>query len=113
MDKDLGGLMQYWWVIVTIASSMLAGYLSYKANVSKQTSWAIYLWALNILPIWAIVARYSKRILFDGILYDTLLVITYTSTVLFLTNKSAPLNTIQTISVIIIVLSLIVFKLAE
>jgi hypothetical protein len=105
--------MQYWWVLVTIASSMLAGYLSYRTNLTKETSWPIYLWLINIIPTWSLIARNSTNILYDGMVYDTLLIVTYTATMLFLTNKSYPLNIIQVICIIIVTLALIIFKLAE
>jgi hypothetical protein len=105
--------MQYLWILAVIASSSFAGYLSYKSNISQDLKWTVYLWALNILPIWAIIARYSKSLIFDGLLYDTLLIVSYTVAVVAFSNKTISLNAIQTSCVGIIVLALIIFKIAE
>ena len=106
-------MLNYWWVLVTMLSSTAAGYLAYKANVTKDTTYAIYSWLLNLVPIWAIVILYSRNLIFDGLLYDTVLVVSYTVAVLYFTNKTVPLNIVQLSCIGIIVLALLIFKLAE
>jgi len=104
--------MGYLWIIIVILTSISAGFLSYKTNISNDIRYPIMLWILNIIPLWVIIAKYSKNILLDGIIYDIILIIAYTATVMYLTHKTMPLNTIQLSCVVIIILSLIIFKLS-
>jgi CHASE2 domain-containing sensor protein len=103
----------YWWVPVTILSSALAGLFSYRMNQSQEWSWSMYLWILNAVPLWIFIARYSKNILLDGLIYDSILTIAYTATVLYLSSKDSHFTTLQWISLCIIILGLLAFKLGE
>jgi len=103
-------MIQYLWIIALFITSVLAAYFSYRSNVTNDFKWTVYLWALNLLPLWALIARYSKNILFDGILYDILLTVIYTVTMMWFMSRSVSFSVTQVICMIVMVIALIVFK---
>jgi len=105
-------MLNYWWIPFICLSAGLAGYFSHKANLSGENHWVVYLWLLNVVPLWAVIAKYSKNILTDGLIYDILLTVVYTATVMYMVNKTVSFNWIQICCVLIMILALIVFKIA-
>ena len=102
--------MQYLWIIALFITSVLAAYLSHKSNHSTEWKWSVYLWSLNLIPLWAIIARFSKNILFDGILYDILLTVIYTLTMTWLMSRTVNFSVTQIVCLVVMVVALMVFK---
>ena len=64
-------ILYYWWIPFVMVLYFLAGYLSTLA--SQSWKWVGILMVVQFLGLWPIVARYSKNIAADGILYDVIL----------------------------------------
>ncbi len=82
----------YLWVPLLIVLHAISCKLSIlNQNGSNQA--AIWMWIIGALPIWIAISRYSKSILFDAMLYDTLLVIIYTVGIAYFDHKVlTPMN---------------------
>jgi hypothetical protein len=64
-----------WWIPTVIATAIFYSWTSVMVNKHPHSFW---FWVLCIpIPIWALVARVSNNIAFDGIVFDALLCITY------------------------------------
>lgn len=77
--------MIYLFIPLTIVYSIVAAYFSYKLNSGANVFWISYL--LNILPIWTFWSLLSKNLLFDAILYDLILIICYSLTLIYFTKQ--------------------------
>jgi hypothetical protein len=76
----------YLWVPVLIALHIIASKLSI-VNQAGNNKAAAWMWVIGALPIWIAISRYSTHILFDAMLYDTLLVIVYTIGIAYFGNS--------------------------
>ena len=73
-----------WWVPATIIFYAIFAWLSVKSNtLGGKWPWILYAYGAAI-PVWVIVSTFSKRLLFDGMLYDNLMFLSYALTVIYL-----------------------------
>ena len=73
-----------WWVPCVILYYTIYAYFAYKNN-TVGGHWFAYSFIYGALcPFWVIVSRVSKNILFDGIIYDNVMFLTYVLTMLYL-----------------------------
>lgn len=77
-------MFYFWWVPVVIATSSLGAWLSKLTNDHKSWSFVLFLYLMNFLGIWPWVAKCSTNLIFDGFLYDILLFLSYSLTLLLL-----------------------------
>lgn len=84
------------WFYIWVPFIIVLHGISCKLSVSNQhgsNTAGMWLWIIGALPIWVIISRYSKNILVDAMLYDTLLVITYTIGIAYFGDKVlTPMN---------------------
>ena len=68
------------WIPLLVVLSVLGAYLS-KLN-SENAGWryGIAMYLVGMVPIWVVVSKFSRNLLFDGMLFDTLLFVTYALT---------------------------------
>ena len=70
-----------WWIPAVFVWYFVYYFLTVKNNVSEVSWWSDkWFWATSAMgfcPLWAVVSRISNRLVFDGMLYDTLLVLIY------------------------------------
>lgn len=64
------------WVPLAVLYNFAACYISVKYNHENFWKMYLYLELVGFLPIWAMAAYYSRRLVFDGMLYDMILVTT-------------------------------------
>lgn len=102
--------MIFIWYPILILVSVLSGYLSYKANQVPDNKWIVGLWAINVIPLWAIIAKISKHLVFEGLVYDITSTVIYTSSVVYFMDKSIHFNNYQIGAIIVMVCALVVFK---
>ena len=98
-----------WWI--PLASLYYIGYafLSTKANVSSSFNWPIILYLYGgIIQLWVIVSRISKNLVFDAFLYDFVLILSQTITLIILTNSK--LSFAQILGVVLVVTGLILVR---
>lgn len=46
--------------------------------------WFLYAWLISILPVFPLIARYSKNILLDGMIFDVIIFLSYVGTMIYL-----------------------------
>ena len=98
------------WIPLLIVYYILYAYLSKRFN--EGFTWTTFLWfyALNLLPIWVFVAKYSKNIIFDGLLYDVIMFVTFFGALTFL-GSADKFSLSQWIGLIFVVIGFLFMKL--
>ena len=82
-----------WWIPAVIIYYIGYSWLSKINNdhsgiepwYTSKYLWAMFIFVL-ICPFWLIVSRVSKNLLFDGMLYDNIMFITYVVTMIVLSS---------------------------
>jgi len=70
----------YWfWVPVVVLVYVIYSLLS-KQNQEHGGKWFWAMYAFGVIMPWAFVSRYSKNLLFDGLLYDMVMCCTMAAT---------------------------------
>lgn len=78
-----------WWHYALWVPTVVVYYVGY-SWLSKQNNdiggkWFWFMFAYGAAcPLWLIVSRISKNLLFDGVLYDNLMFLTYVGAMIFL-----------------------------
>jgi hypothetical protein len=73
-----------WWVPLVVVYYVVYSWLSKQNNdIGGKWLWMMFVWGA-ICPMWIIVSRISKNLLFDGMLYDNLMFLTYVGTMMYL-----------------------------
>ncbi len=81
-------MTQYWFVPVVCLSYVLTAYLS-----NLKSFW--FIWLLNMVPLWAVVNKYSKDVVYDGVVFDVTMTISYTFAILYFTKSYGKLGLSQ------------------
>lgn len=68
--------LQYWWTPIVLLWYFVYAWLS-KENQALGGKWLFILWAWGAWPGWAIVSRHSKNLMLDGIIYDSLILLSF------------------------------------
>jgi hypothetical protein len=87
--------MGYFWIAPEITLYSFLAYLSIQNNCYA-------LWALGCFPLWAIVSHYSKNLFFDGLLYDSIMILSYAISILYFQNTLKSIGINQVIGVMMI-----------
>ena len=99
-----------WWVPATIIFYAAFSWISVKSNQEEGLKWPIILYVYGALtPIWVIISKVSNRLLFDGLLYDNLMFLTYAVTIILL-GAHAAMGTIQWCGVGLVILGSILMR---
>ena len=69
-----------------------SAYFSYRASNGGDVRWFWYTFILGFAPTWAIVARYSKDLVSDAVLYDILVSVVYFIAMIVFTRQWATLQ---------------------
>lgn len=93
-------------ILSTILYSGTSAYYSYKLNQDSQ--YFIHCYLIALIPIWTIISKFSKNILFDAIVFDLTLMITFSIVLIILTKKN--LDWINYIGLALIFVGLGLFK---
>lgn len=72
------------WVPLIIAFYSYYAYVSKLNNDSNNYNYIVWIMILGAFPGWALVSKFSKNLLFDGMLYDNIMFLTYVSTMIAL-----------------------------
>jgi len=73
------------WVPIVFMHYAAYAYVSVQNNSSKLWKWTILLFILGSLgQYWVLVSRYSRSLVFDALLYDVILMLSFYSVVFFL-----------------------------
>jgi hypothetical protein len=91
-------------------TSVVSAYASFQWNVTHQMLWAFIVQGLQVIPLWLIVARYSTNIVRDGLIYDVVLTVVYTSALVYFQSKLVTLSLTQMIGVGLTMVGILMFK---
>ena len=100
-----------WSIPVSIIFYIVFAWTS-KKNSDCGGRWFYIVWVINCIPLWALVSRYSKNILFDGMLYDIILTLTYIFTMLYLGCGSS-LSIVNKMGICIVIIGFIMMKVPK
>jgi hypothetical protein len=98
----------YLWLILLTCIMIASAYTTNKIN--DRTMFIINC-LLPIIPTWPLIALYSKRVVFDGLLFDTVLTIVYTISILYFTDTFSHLRLHNYLGLLLILVGLIIFKI--
>ena len=96
------------WIPVLTAIHLTGAWLSISNNAGDNRA-ALYMWLLGLLPLWAVVSRYTKNILFDAMLYDTITTMVFSVGIIYFGHKT--LSTTNMLGVAIVLFGLVLVKL--
>jgi len=70
-------MLRYWWVPLVVVDYAIAGWLWHRINVDGtwRSVWLCCLVGLVGLPLWPIVAKYSRSLVADALIFDVLLLV--------------------------------------
>lgn len=102
------------WIPVVVLWYFVYYYFSIRNNISDQIwyecKWFWLTLFLGWCPLWAIVSRVSNRIVFDGLLYDSLLVIIFPLSMIVF-EQTTTFTVHHYIGMLMIVFGLILLKI--
>jgi len=70
-------MIYYWWVPILLTTCYYYTYCSKWTNESSDIKPLVVMFAIQCFGLWPIVAKYSQRLFFDGLLFDSIMMFTY------------------------------------
>lgn len=97
-----------WWIPTTICIALLSAYASVQVNKHPSSLWFYYLFIpLTVFPF---ISRLSTNILFDGILYDMVVAVSWiVGYIIF--GASASFTTVNYVGAFVVIVGLLLMKL--
>lgn len=100
------------WIPAAVLLYIVCGYWTVWANDKSDLNsmrwvWALYL--LNVFGLWPWIARYSKNLVFDGLLYDLVIFFAFYLTLLYL-GEASQFTKIQIVGSILVALGFLIMK---
>lgn len=102
-------MITYLWVPILIVFYIGHAWLSLKNN--QEDGWLIWLLLYNALPAWVVISKISKRILFDGMLYDNIMFLTYVFTIAYLDKSIKSFSCCQWLGFMLVMAGSIMMRL--
>ncbi len=99
----------YVWIPLVVLDYALCAYLTNKNNLSGGI-WFWAMWAMGFFPLWAYICKHSRDVVFDGMVFDVVMTITYTLSILYFTKSFQKLGVYQYIGCVAILAGLYLFK---
>lgn len=99
------------WITSLILICGVTAWLSQLSN-QNPSSWRCFLWLYlcNTVSVWPLVARYSKHLLFDALLYDVIMFFVYYGVLIGMgTNRT--LTPLQWIAMSLVATGMLLMKL--
>lgn len=97
--------------IYLVISCVISAYTSHRWSSSGEFRWAIATYVLNLVPVWIVIARYSTNLMRDSLIYDLVLTIVFTATLLYFQSKYVTFTAMQMVGICLAILGIILFKL--
>jgi len=98
----------YLWIPAILAINIVSAKLSLMNQAGNMmAAWG--LWIIGAIPLWVFVSKYSKNMLFDAMLYDSLMVVSFALAVSYF--GGAHLTWVNYLGVILIGVAMILIKL--
>jgi multidrug transporter EmrE-like cation transporter len=101
----------FWWLPLVFLLNLGYAYLSRENSLSKDFKMVLIIWVYGaIFQFWPLVSRFSKNILFDGLIYDSALVVSYVLACIWL-GYAEKMNLVQAFGMILVVIGITLMKL--
>ena len=98
------------WIPLLIISVAALSYLSYRNNVDGG-KWLWIMYAFQLIPgVWILVSRFSKNLMFDGVLYDVIMLMAYSVCLGFFTGQFEKFTLTNWVGFILICIGFILLK---
>lgn len=94
------------WIPIAILYAVITAYFSFKLNSGSNCLLLAYFF--NILPVFTLVSKYSTSILTDALIYDLILFVCYSATLIYLTNHKMTFSSF--FGIFLMILGMIIFK---
>jgi len=99
------------WIPTTIILYILIGWLSVRVNVSDNRMWYVSLVVIQMIPFWTVVARFSKNITIDSMLYDVLIFLTSLLSIGIFSGQLVQFGILQYIGLIMVILGFVCLQI--
>jgi len=97
------------WIPLCIISYIFLAFASLK-NSQSSGAWFYAVWGQSILPLWALVSLKSNNIVFDGLLFDTIMILSYTIAATYFSGHVVSLKFVA--GILISILGLFIIRTA-
>ena len=98
----------YLWIPAILTINIASAKLSLMNQAgSMMAAWG--LWIVGAIPLWVFVSKYSKNMLFDAMLYDSIMVVSFALAVSYF--GAGHLTWINYVGIILIGVAMILIKL--
>jgi hypothetical protein len=103
--------MKPWiWLPIVIAEYILCAYMTNKQVSQKGWRPFFELYLVTALPMWPIISRFSKSVVFDGKLFDLTMLVTYTLSILYFTKHFEKLAASNYLGLVFVFVGIWLFK---
>lgn len=102
----------FWWPVCVVLLYSAHAYMSFLNK--GATGWKPFLavWGIGLLitPLWATISRVSKNLMFDGMLFDVLLFITYAVSFMLLEKHYVTFKPLNYIGIVLVLIGMLLIK---
>ena len=99
------------WITTLILYMSTYAWLCFQNNLYKTPHWFVLSWLITIIPVWSVVSKYSNNLLFDSLLYDVVMVSTYTLVTAILMKDKLAFTTVNWIGMSVVIVGFIMMKI--
>lgn len=101
--------MTFYWVWIPLVFLLYAAvaFTSKWAQDDPGWKWVAVLYVLNAVGLWPLVAKYSKNLMFDGLLYETIMFLGFYGVLIIIGTK---LTVLQYVGVALVLIGLLMVK---
>ena len=96
------------WCPILIGVTLTNAWMSVKNN-EKSGSMVVPMFLTGLIPLWIIVSSKSKNILFDALLYDSIIAVCYAIPIAILVSR--PLSITNWLGVLLLTIGLVLVKI--
>jgi len=102
-------LLNYWWAFAVFIWYLIYHIFSKLNNDFKNSIWFWATMISGLCPLWAWVSKYSKNIVFDGIFYNFLIIMSFFFAML-MTNATKPFSLLNYVGFVLAIAGLILLR---
>jgi hypothetical protein len=106
--------IQYWWIIPSIIIYFGYAYFTKLNNSQNENEWkwtiVLFIYGSVFCNLWAFVSKYSKNLIVDGFIYDTIILLAYLITLIYF-GYADKFSTYQWIGMSLIIFGFLMMKI--
>jgi len=99
------------WIPITILLYITIGWLSVRVNVSDNQYWYIPFIIIQMFPFWVIVAKFSKNLTVDSLIYDVIIFLVSALSIGFFSGQILSFSMFQITGFIVVILGFILMQM--